>query len=106
MRLGAIHVRRTIHERKLNSCRRQFIASRLTRIQHIFNENSVPRGGIIYQNVCYRSYELAVLDDGAARHECVQVGTTISNEILTYQMLRNLLIKELFSNVFTYAFAH
>ena len=30
-------------------------------IQHIFDKYSVPRGGIIYQNVCDRSYEFAVL---------------------------------------------
>ena len=31
-------------------------------IQHILNENSVARGGIIYENVCHRPDELAVLD--------------------------------------------
>ena len=44
-----------------NSCRRQFIASARTRIQHILDENSVSRGGIVYHNVCHRSHELAVL---------------------------------------------
>ena len=41
-------------------------------VQHIFNENSVPRGGIVDQNVGYSTDELAVLNDGAARHECGQ----------------------------------
>jgi len=41
-------------------------------IQHIFNENSVPRGGIVDQHVRDRSDELAVLNDGRAAHECGQ----------------------------------
>ena len=31
--------------------------------------------------MCNRADELAVLDDGRARHECVQVGTTVLNRI-------------------------
>ena len=61
----------------LNSRRRQFIASYLTRIQHIFNENSVSGCRIVDEDVGDRADELAVLDDGATRHECVQVGTTL-----------------------------
>ena len=34
-------------------------------VQHIFNENSVPRCGIVDQNVGYSTDELAVLDDWA-----------------------------------------
>ena len=84
MRVSAIHVRRTIHEPLLNSCRsRQFIASYLARIQHIFDEDSVSRGGIVDQHVGDRSHELAVLNDGGARHECVQVGTTAFYKFLT-----------------------
>ena len=83
MRLGAIHVRRTIYEPLLNSCRRQFIASYLARIQHIFNENSVSHAGIVYHNVCDRADELSVLNDGAAAHECGQEGTTLFNEKFT-----------------------
>ena len=76
MRLGAIHVRRTIYELWLNSCRRQFIASDLARIQHIFDEDAVAACGIIDQHVRDSTYELAVLDNGAAAHECGQERTT------------------------------
>ena len=48
-------------------------------IQHIFNENAVPHGGIVYHNVGYSTDELAVLNDRAARHECGQEGTTHFN---------------------------
>ena len=48
-------------------------------IQHIFNENTVSRGGIVDENVSDRADELSVPDDGAATHECVQVGTTKIN---------------------------
>ena len=44
----------------------------LCRVQHILNENSVTRGGIVDENVCYRAHELAVLNDGGACHECGQ----------------------------------
>ena len=37
-------------------------------IEHILNENSVTRGGIVDEDVRHRSDELSVLDDGAARH--------------------------------------
>ena len=60
-----------------NSRRRQFIASHLARIQHILDENSVSRGGIVYHNVGNRADELAILNDRRARHECGQVGTTV-----------------------------
>ena len=50
------------------SCRRQFIASAHTRIQHIFNENAVSRGGIVDENVRDRADELTVLDNGRAAH--------------------------------------
>ena len=56
-----------LNARQRNSCRRQFIASHLTRIQHIFNENAVARGGIVDEDVCHRADELAVLNDGRAR---------------------------------------
>jgi len=36
--------------------------------EHILNENSVSRGGIVDENMCYRADELAVLDDRAAAH--------------------------------------
>ena len=40
--------------------------------EHILNENAVSCGGIVYENVGYRSDELTVLYDGRARHECGQ----------------------------------
>ena len=49
-----------------NSCRRQFIASARTRFQHIHDENSVSRGGIVYHNMGNRADEFAVLNDGRA----------------------------------------
>ena len=49
----------------------------LCRIQHILNEDAVPLGWICDEHVSYCSDELAVLDYGAARHECGQEGTTI-----------------------------
>ena len=65
------------------SCRRQFIASAHTRIQHILNKNSVSARGIVDKNVRYRPDELAILNDGRARHECDQEGTTLFNEKFT-----------------------
>ena len=41
-------------------------------IQHIFNKNSVPRGGIADEDVRDSSHELSVLNDGASAHECGQ----------------------------------
>ena len=56
-------------------------------IQHIFNKYSVSRGGIVDHNVRYRTDELAVLDDGATAHECVQVGTTVFTIRLPEQLI-------------------
>ena len=36
--------------------------------QHIINEDSISRGGIVDQNMGDGADELAVLDDGAAAH--------------------------------------
>ena len=55
---------------------RRFCHRHLCRRKHIFNENPVPRGGIVDEHVRDSSHELAVLNDRATRHECVQVGTT------------------------------
>ena len=78
MHRSANHVRRTIHELQLNSCRfRQFIASDFARTQHILDKYTVSLGGICHHNVRDSADELAVLDNRAARHECVQVGTTV-----------------------------
>ena len=48
-------------------------------VQHILNEYSIPRCWIVDENVGDRPHELSVLDDGAARHECGQEGTTLFN---------------------------
>ena len=53
----------------------------LSGVQHIFNENAVARGGIVDKNVGHRAHQLAVLDNRAAAHECVQVGTTVFTKI-------------------------
>ena len=42
----------------------------LCRVQHIFNENSVARGGVIDEHVRHCSHELAVPDDRATAQEC------------------------------------
>ena len=52
----------------------------LHRIEHIFNENAVPRGGIVDEDVRHSPHQFAVLDDGGVGHECDQVGTTVFNE--------------------------
>ena len=49
----------------------------LCRGKHIFNKYAIPHRRIVYHNVGDRADELAVLDYGATRHECVQVGTTL-----------------------------
>ena len=67
MHRSANHVRRTIHELQLNSCRtRQFIAS-FARTQHILNKNPIPLGRISYHYVSYSTDKLAVLNDRWAR---------------------------------------
>ena len=55
----------------------------LRRRKHIFNENAVPRGGIVDQHVGNCADKLAVLDDGRAAHECGQEGTTLFYEKFT-----------------------
>ena len=65
-----------------NSCRRQFIASAHTRIQHVFNKYPVPLGRIIDHYVRNCAHKLAVPNDGAALHECGQEGTTHLYNIL------------------------
>jgi len=41
-------------------------------IQHILNKYSIPRGEIVDHNVGDSAYELTILDDGRAAHECGQ----------------------------------
>ena len=55
--------------------------------QHIFNENSVSRGGIVDKHVGDSSHKLAVLDNGRAAHECGQEGTTLFYKFLTVSTL-------------------
>ena len=54
---------------------------RLRRAEHILDENSVAGCRIVYHDVSHCSDQLAVLDNGRARHECVQVGTTVFTKI-------------------------
>jgi len=46
------------------------------RVQHIFNKNSVSLRRIGDENVSHRPNEFPVLEDGRARHECVNIGPT------------------------------
>ena len=45
-------------------------------LQHIFNKYSVSDRGIVYHNVSHGADKLAVLNDGASAHECVNIGPT------------------------------
>lgn len=40
---------------------------------HTFNEDSISSGGILYQDMGYRSDNLSVLDNGTAAHGCVKI---------------------------------
>ena len=42
------------------------------RLQHILNKYSIPSRRVIYQDMGYRAYQLAVLDDRAAGHADVK----------------------------------
>jgi len=46
------------------------------RLQHILDEDPVPTAGLVYKNVGHGANELAVLNDRAAAHECVNIGPT------------------------------
>ena len=59
---------------------RRSLHRHLRRIQHILNENSVPRCGIVDHNVGDCADKLTVLDYRRAAHECGQVGTTVFNK--------------------------
>ncbi len=59
---------------------RRFLYGRLRGIEHIFNKYPVACGGVADEDVGNGPHDLAVLDNGAARHECGQVGTTVFNE--------------------------
>ena len=46
-------------------------------IQHIFDKNAISAGGVIDQDMGHRADEFAILDDGAAGHECVKCRTKL-----------------------------
>ena len=56
---------------------RRLLHRHLCRVQHIFDKDAVAAGGVVDHNVSHRADKLAVLNDGRARHECGQVGTTV-----------------------------
>ena len=41
-------------------------------VQHIFNENAIAGGGVVYQNVGHSPNEPSVLNNGTARHADVK----------------------------------
>ena len=63
----------------------RLFACTAARIQHILNKDTVDRGGVVDHHVRDRSHRLAVLNDGGARHECGQAGTTAFNKKLKSQ---------------------
>ncbi len=44
--------------------------------KHIFRKNTVAHGGIVDENMGHGADELAVLNDGGAAHNGVNIGTT------------------------------
>ena len=69
----------------------------LRRIHHILNEYPVPRRRVVDENVGHRSDQLAVLNDGGARHECGQVGTTVFYGLFTIASV-DIRIKRVYNN--------
>lgn len=47
------------------------------RSEHILNKNPISSCWVIYQNMGNGADEFAVLDNRAAGHECVNIGTTL-----------------------------
>lgn len=45
--------------------------------QHMLQQDAVALGGVIHQHVGHSPHKAPVLDDGAAAHDCVKIGTTI-----------------------------
>ena len=71
---GAV-VAATIENRVIPSLRQQAWESVIflcCRIQHVFDEDAVAHGGVIYQNVGHCAHQSAVLDDGTAGHADVK----------------------------------
>ena len=46
------------------------------RIQHIFNENPIPGIRAVDEHMGHSTHQFAILKDGTAAHECVNIGTT------------------------------
>ena len=59
----------------------------MCRVEHILNENSIPRSGVVNEHMGNGTYKLAVLNDRAARHECGQVGTTVFNKKFIFALV-------------------
>ena len=46
-------------------------------IEHILDENTIPFGWLVDQDVGHSAHQLPVLEDGRSAHECVNIGTTL-----------------------------
>lgn len=51
--------------------------------EHLFDENAVAAGGVVYEDAGDRADDLSVLNDRGAAHECGQAGTTVFYKLLT-----------------------
>ena len=45
-------------------------------IEHILDENTIPFGWLVDQDVGHSAHQLPVLEDGRSAHECFSLGTT------------------------------
>jgi len=68
------------HSSPLRSCSLDFVGAICDRplcrgVQHVFNEDAVAHGGVVDKDVGHRAHQFAVLDNGAAGHECVKYRT-------------------------------
>ena len=52
------------------------LCHRIGGFQHGFGKDAVTPGGVIHQHMGHRSHQFAILKDGAAAHECVNIGPT------------------------------
>ena len=50
-------------------------------VYHVFDEDAVAGGGVVDENMGNRADQLAILDDGAAAHQCVNIGPTFFSDI-------------------------
>ena len=58
------------------------------RFQHIFNEDPRPSRRVVHHPMSDRAYNLAVLNDRRAAHECGQEGTTIFNKKFIFATIK------------------